>query len=330
MSIRNAVCERWNSEIIWGNPNSIMSTGQQIYFTPRGLDPNNAGGTSNLGAIAPTLKMAHLFYSKNGVPINEDKEWDYNNRFELKEAGEADKYNLIKGYRTAKLNFDREDRYYASLGFDGGNWYGQGKYDDKSTWNVQGKLGQPAGVINLEGYSVTGYYAKKLVHWQNIIQANGITTNWYSWPVIRLANLYLLYAEALNELNGPDDDVYHWIDLVRERAGLDGVVVSWTNHSNNPGKITTKEGMRSIIQQERSIELAFEGERFWDLRRWKLAQEELNGNIQGWDVQQKEAEAYYRPRILFERTFALRDYFWPIRENSILVNRNLKQNPGWD
>lgn len=329
MSIRNAICERWNSEVIWANPNSIMSSGQQVYFTPRGLDPNNAGGTSALGSVAPSLKMVHMFYSKNGIPINEDKEWDYNNRFELREAGEADKYNLIKGYTTVKLNFDREDRFYASLGFDGGNWYGQGKYDDKDTWNVKGKLGQPAGVINLEGYSVTGYYAKKLVHYQNIIQANSITTQWYPWPVIRLANLYLLYAEALNELNGPGDEVYHWIDLVRERAGLDGVVQSWTNYSNNPEKFATKEGMRSIIQQERSIELAFEGERYWDLRRWKLAQEELNGNIQGWDVQQKDTEVYYRPRVLFERTFALRDYFWPIRENSLLVNRNLKQNPGW-
>lgn len=329
MSIRNSVCEKWNSEVIWGNPNSLMSR-EQNYFTPRGLDPNNAGGTSGLGVLAPTLKMAHIFYSKNGVPINEDNEWDYNGRFNLKVVNESNQLNLIKNYTTAKLNFDREDRYYASLGFDGGVWYGQGKYDDKNTWNIQGKLGQPAGVINLQGYSVTGLYAKKLVHYMNIIQANTVVTQWYSWPVIRLADLYLLYAESLNELNGPSENVYYWLDLVRKRAGLKGVVESWTNYSNNPSKYTTKEGLREIIQQERGIELAFEGARYWDLRRWKLAQEELNGSIQGWDVQQKTAETYYRPVVLFERTFALRDYLWPIKENSILVNRKLQQNPGWD
>jgi hypothetical protein len=307
-----------------------MEAGQQRYFTPRGLDPNNAGGTSYLGVIAPTLKMAQMFYTKNGLPINEDKTWDYNGRFGLRTAGEADKYNLISGYTTAALNFDREDRFYASLGFDGGKWYGQGKYDDLNTWDVRGKLGQPAGVINLEGYSVTGYYPKKLVHYENIIQANDIVTEWYSWPVMRLSNLYLLYAEALNEANGPGDDVFRRIDMVRDRAGLKGVRESWVEFSkNNPDKPFSKEGLRAIIRQERSVELAFEGERYWDLRRWLAAQDELNANVQGWNVQQKEAEAYYRPATLFTQTFALRDYFWPIKERSLLVNRNLKQNPGW-
>jgi hypothetical protein len=106
--------------------------------------------------------------------------------------------------------------------------------------------------------------------------ANSVSVEWYSWPVMRLSNLYLLYAEALNELNGPGEEVYHWIDLVRTRAGLKGVVESWSNFSNKPDKFSTKENMRLIIQQERAIELAFEGERYWDLRRWLLAQEELN------------------------------------------------------
>jgi len=330
MSIRNAVCERWNNEVIWGNSNSRMGTTEQKRFTPRGLDPENAGGGSGMGCIAPTLKMVEMFYSENGVPINEDITWDYQDRYGLKVVGDDNKYDLIYGYTTAKLNFDREDRFYASLGFDGGNWYGQGKYDDLNTFNVKSKMGQPAGIINQEGYTVTGYVPKKLVNFENIIGISNITTTWYSWPVMRLSNLYLLYAESLNELNGPGSGVYYWVDQVRERAGLNGVVESWTNFSNQSNKFSTKEGMRKIIQQERSIELAFEGQRYWDLRRWKLALDELNGNIEGWDVQQEDPETYYVPTVLFNQTFSSKDYLWPLKENTILVNRNLVQNPGWE
>jgi hypothetical protein len=88
--------------------------------------------------------------------------------------------------------------------------------------------------------------------------------------------------------------------------------------------------MRSIIQQERMIELAFEGKRFWDLRRWKLAREVLhNQNIQGWDIEQEDANLYYRVRTLFTKTFNSSEYFWPIKEDNLIRNTNLIQNPGW-
>jgi hypothetical protein len=72
--------------------------------------------------------------------------------------------------------------------------------------------------------------------------------------------------------------VYNNIDVVRERAGLDGVQASWSAHSTNPSKPNTKEGLREIIHQERLIELAFEGHRFWDLRRWLKAHIYLNNS----------------------------------------------------
>src|SRR5690606_25993804 len=86
----------------------------------------------------------------NGVPIDEDKNYDYNGRFGLQMATESDKFNLKEGYTTAKLHFNRENRFYASLGFDGGIWYGQGKFDDKGDlFFVSSKQGQPAAAINL-------------------------------------------------------------------------------------------------------------------------------------------------------------------------------------
>src|SRR3546814_8247261 len=82
----------------------------------------------------------------------------------------------------------------------------------------------------------------------------------YAFPIIRLADLYLYYAEALNETKQtPDAEVYEYIDLIRARAGLEGVVYSWAAHSRIPNKPTTKESLRDIIHRERLIEMSFEG-----------------------------------------------------------------------
>lgn len=331
MSIRNSIAEKWNPEIIWGDPNSLADNIQRL--SQARIDPARRINQGPRSLLAPPLRIAELFYTKNGVPINEDKTWDYAGRYALKVAGDADSINLQKGYETVSLHFDRENRFYASLAFDGGTWYGQGRYDDRSPFVVQAKAGQTASRSNQSLYSVTGYWPKKLVHFQNIIlegSGQAYDVNPYPWPVLRLAELYLLYAEALNEWTGPDAEIYQWIDKVRHRAGLMPVETSWAQFSRNSGKPATQEGLRDIIQQERLIELAFEGHRYWDLRRWKLAREVFNNErIQGWDIAQSEAQFYYRIRTIFTKKFNTRDYFWPIAENNIIVNDQLVQNPGW-
>ena len=140
-----------------------------------------------------------------------------------------------------------------------------------------------------------------------------------------------MYAEALNEIkNAPDAEVYEWVDKIRERAGLKGVVESWAQHSNVPNKPQTKEGMREIIKRERLIELAFEGQRFFDLRRWKDAGTYLNEPIQGWDYTGQNVRDYYVVRTYFDdRNYTYKDYLWPIRLSSLIRNSNLVQNPGW-
>jgi hypothetical protein len=152
----------------------------------------------------------------------------------------------------------------------------------------------------------------------------------YPWPEMRLSDLYLLYSEALNEAQGPVADVYTYVNRIRARAGLPTVQDSWTNFSINPTRYTTKDGMRSIIQRERSLELCFEGHRFWDLLRWKTAGIELNGNVTGWTISENSPGLYYRERLIFSRHFVIpRDYLWPIKESDLLVNQNLVQNPNW-
>jgi hypothetical protein len=330
MGIRNSVTEKWNSEIIWANTNSMATEVQalaQAYVDPTRL--TNMGARS---VLSPTLKMAELFYTENGVPINEDHTWDYDGRYNVKTAATADRFNLQPGYETASLHFKRENRFYANLGFDGGVWYGQGRYDDKAPWLIKAKFNQHAGKKSIIGFSATGYFVKKLVNFQNIIEAGDAgpyTVKAYPWPVVRLADLYLLYAEALNEFSGPSGEAYKWINLVRERAGLKSVEESWTSYSRLSSKHTTKDGLRDIIQQERQIETAFEGNRYWDIMRWKKGRELFNQPVKGWDIDQDLAQNYYRVRTIFNRKFSTKDYFWPISENNLLINKKLVQNPGW-
>ena len=75
----------------------------------------------------------------------------------------------------------------------------------------------------------------------------------------------------------------------------------------------------------------FEGSRFWDLRRWKEAESQLNNKpLSGWAIDQESPEGYYNRQTLYmQRFIAPRDYLWPIKEQDIIVNPNLVQNPGW-
>ncbi|MBE8721991.1 RagB/SusD family nutrient uptake outer membrane protein [Sphingobacterium pedocola] len=331
MNIRNSFTERWNSEIVWANTQT-SSNSIQIISTPH-IDPRYLDNWILRGELSPPMKMAELFYSENGVPITEDKTWAYSDRFKLREATEQDELYIRRNFLTAGLHFDREPRFYANLGFDGGVWYGQGRYDDKEPDNLfflEGKAGQRNGSLLADRGTVTGYFIKKYIHYQNVIgEGTNYSVTWYPWPIIRLADVYLLYAEALNEYSGPSPEVFEYIDAVRARAGLEGVEQSWSDFSNQPSKPSTKDGLREIIRQERLIEFAFEGQRFWDLRRWKESAQVLNQPITGWDLKQEAAGAYYRSNVVFEQRFRTKDYFWPIKDSYIVVNRNLVQNLGW-
>jgi hypothetical protein len=228
------------------------------------------------------------------------------------------------GYQTTSLHFDREPRFYADMAFDGSKWY-----MENGTYNIQSKAGEHSGKKQVRDYSVTGYFTKKLVSPAMVATATSLVVESYPWPVMRLADLYLLYAEALNETGNPAAAL-PYLNLIRDRAGLKSVESSWSNYSSKPNKYTNVDGMRDIIRQERGIELAFEGSRFWDLRRWKTAARNLNQPIYGWNILQSTIEEYNSRVLLFNQSFnSPRDYFWPIGEYAIQVNPNLVQNKGW-
>ena len=328
-ALRSVVTERWNKELIWGSTQS-GSYSIQFNSSPRWYSylANPAGSNHS-----PTLKVAEEFYSKNGVPINEDKTWIYDNRYKLRTATPKEWLFIEPGQETAELNFDRELRYYAAISFDRGAWFGNGSPQTpaEKPWYIRNRKGDFASIFDISQFSVTGMYPKKLVNINNEVRdGQSYYAEIYAFPVIRLADLYLYYAEALNETKGsPDATVYSYVDKIRERAGLKGVVESWNTYSNLPSKPATKNGMREIIQRERLIELAFEGQRFWDLRRWMLAKKYENSPVQGWNVLKIDQREYYHVTTLYTQTFTERDYFWPIPEDETVKNPNLVQNIGW-
>jgi hypothetical protein len=324
LTIQGAFVDSWNPEQIWTlNP----QFGWQYMASPR----VTADAASNVFAVYSNLSVplaeSEVFYTSNGVPINEDKTWDYRNRYQIQNGDSAHFFYLKYGYPTAKGNFNREQRYYADVAFDGSIWFGSGNTDDNNA-NYINAVSGPAAPPDHQRYNATGYWAKKLVPYQTTFGQTSVQQG-YSWPFIRLTGLWLLYAECLNEVNGPTAEVYSYIDQVRARAGLQGVVTSWAQYSTNPGKPASKDGLRQIIHQERRIELAFEGQAGWDLRRWKELQSVLTSPIQGWNVFNKTVPGYYQVSLLYQPVFNLKNYMYPIQDYDLLTNPNLVQNLYW-
>jgi hypothetical protein len=325
---QTALTQRWdiNTELIW-SLNAVWH-GQE-YCIPRMTQRANQVDGDNPAYYAVPLSTTDLFYSGNGVPIEEDKTWDYANRYQLQVGDNANAPYIEQGYTTIKGHFKRETRFYASIGFDGGAWFGNGIFDGSKPHYVEAR-GQTslAGPKTLQKTNITGYWPKKLANYLTVYD-NGFTWTDFSMPMMRMGGLYLLYAEALNEVNGPTAEALTYIDRVRSRVGLSGVTDAWAQYSKDPGKPGTKDGLREIIHRERRIELCFEGQSGWDLRRWKELQTVLSAPLKGWSIYEEQVVNYYRAKNVEIPVFGTRDYLWPVSTNSLVVNSNLVQNPAW-
>jgi hypothetical protein len=333
---RATITDRFNEELIWG-VDQRWTGDLQAWCQPRWTGDHSALFNFTKKSHSPTLNMVEDFYTVHGVPINEDKTWGYNERYNLvtvnDQMADDHKYYIQENYTTAKLHTYREPRFYSSVGFDGGKWFSLESDDLENLPYINAKAGQISGKVGFEIYSITGYFTKKLVNYENVITINNAAIVGYTFPIIRLSDLYLMHAEAANEVKSvPDEEVYEYIQKVRRKAGLDvgsDLVSTWTLYSNKPNKPTTKEGMRDIIRQERRIELSFEGQRYWDLRRMKMAGDYFSKPIRGWNVNGADAAGFYQVKNIYFRDFLNKDYLWPISQNERLRNPNLIQSPGW-
>ncbi|MGV3509696.1 MAG: RagB/SusD family nutrient uptake outer membrane protein [Sphingobacteriaceae bacterium] len=164
----------------------------------------------------------------------------------------------------------------------------------------------------------TGYYTFKML-------GRDVVADWFNvktprtFPIIRYAEILLNFAEARNEyLTIPDQEVYDAVEAIRERAGL------------SPFQLPTglsQLQMREIIRNERRKELAFEGHRFFDVRRWKIAEEAEGRQMHGTEPVRTATGTTYNTIEVRKRSFTPRMYLWPIPQSEVGKSPELLQNP---
>lgn len=176
------------------------------------------------------------------------------------------------------------------------------------------------GVVNA---TKTGYYLRKYVDPEvNLLQGRGTV---HAWIIFRLAEIYLNYAEAMNEAYGPSDahgygmTALEAVNMIRRRRSVEMPAVPST---------VSQDELRQRIRNERRVELAFEGHRMFDVRRWMIAEETLGAPLKGVDIQQNSQSYIYTPKTVENRTFEAKMYFYPIPQTDLNIS-GWPQNPLW-
>lgn len=223
--------------------------------------------------------------------------------------------NTASGYveGSAAMWANRDARLEATVLYQGQEW-GSNR-DNPMIDVIAGHADNPAGNPNS---TPTGYYMRKYIP-ETILSSNHGGTAYRLWTFIRYAEILLNYAEALNEVNGDRATICSLLDQVRHRAGITGSVADRTD-------LGSQSAMRNFIHKERTIELAFEEQRPWDVRRWNVAVEALSRPIYGVEVYEdgrvvrKEAQ---------KRVFEEKMYLYPIPEAEVWKT-GIQNNPGWN
>ncbi len=256
------------------------------------LETNNAPISYDgaRGRTNPTQDLVDAFEMNNGKPITD----------------------ATSGYNPADPYRNRDPRFALNIIYNGLLWKGRA---------VQTYVGGADGLDKDINATRTGYYMRKFLSeaatWNQV--AN--TSVRRVWVVFRYAEILLNYAEALNEAQGPVTDVYRFVNQVRARTGVAMPAL--------PAGLT-KDQMRVRIQNERRIELCFEGHRFFDLRRWKLAEQFLNKSVFGMRITPNaNGTLSYQPFSVETRSFMPKNYLFPFSQNDINLQPALVQNPGY-
>lgn len=342
--LRYNIMEAGNPEILWAD-----SRGEGYYGMQNKSMPFCSASAWN--GVAPTLTMVKRFYTKNGLPIDQDPTYsqDY---YAVVTVSEEQKHQAAAGEQTLSINLDREPRYYAWIGFQGGfyevisaqsngayaNDASYRKYSDMSGYTSGklvcnflkgGNVSRYAEVSNprTNNYSPTGFLNKKGVDPANSVSTGLKTPYDYPWPIMRLAELYLSYAEACVETNDLTT-AKQYLNKVRERAGIPTVETSWEEIA----QVTLdQDKLREIVRQERQIEFYLENQNFWDLRRWKVAEKYFGVSAQGMDIAAATLQEFGTVKdVIFERKFnSPTQYLMPIPLSDVNKNTKLVNNPGY-
>ncbi len=305
-------------------------------------DKDDTPPSQMVGSANPTIEVVEKFYTAHGLPIENDKSWDYNNRYAMGVETDFRYQNVVVlNSEVLNLHLRREPRFYANIAFDGGIWRVGGEYQTMEPYKGGLNGWHSDRLTNRDYVNATGYWAKKFIHpTLNGSKFSKLAVHPSSpFPIIRMAELYLMQAEAWNEVEGVseadlEEKVYAPLNKVRERAGIPTVQDSWKIYSNIPEKLASQDGRREVIRQERQIELAFEGQYYWDMKRWMEAHKEFSKNYRGWNILGAQGSEFYNGfqgpiDVVKDNIFeAPRDYFWPLSSLEVL-NSNVVQNLGW-
>src|SRR6218665_237470 len=303
LSCRDVVLENWCPEVIFGRPVDENARGYEC--TPFHSGYN--GEVQGSGGLGATQKQVDAFFMANGKPITDPSSGYVATGTSQFRAPDDDKEREIFNQWV-----NREPRFYVSITYDNRKWLNKNTGEVVTRLHFKGNSGK--GISN--DFCPTGYVVRKgakVGNWRNGL---GVI------PLYRLANVYLDYVEALNEYKPGDPDILTYLNKIRERAGIPGY---------GQGGIAVpvgKEAMRKAIWQERQAELAFENVRFFDTRRWKIAEIEDNGDAYGCDIN-SPLPGFYRKTAFERRVFQRRHYFFPIPEVDVNTNPLLVQNTGW-
>lgn len=297
--------------------------------------------------VAPTWAMLNRFYTKNGLPWDEDPDYMSKDKLQVVNVDDAHIDEAKKGQQTIAFNLDREPRFYAWVAFQGGYYevlnrtnkpaYTQsnGKKDNTEaritcSFILGGNCSRGSASAPRPGnYSPSGYLNKKFVDPNISVGTDGVDLKGYPYPVIRLADLYLAYAECCIEVGSATDltNAKTYINKVRTRAGIPTVEDAW----GKIGVTLTQDKLRQIVRQERMNEFYLECQNFWDMRRWMLAEKYFGVKAQGLNIMGKNMTEFANLQTIdFERKFeAPTQYLLPIPLDDINKNPKLVNNPGY-
>jgi hypothetical protein len=274
------------------------------------VETNNApigyvsGTTTSRGRTSPTQELVDAFPTSKGLPITTDIKSPTN----------------LTGYDANSPYANRDPRLAQTVFYNGVSWLSR----PVETFN--GGRDRPGGIAV---QTKTGYYMRKFM--ADFSTGTTYANQSHNFPIFRYADVLLMFAEAKNEVDGPGssaDSVYTYLKAIRARANISA------GASNTFGLPTTAPSvaqMRAIIQNDRRIEMAFEEQRFWDIRRWKIAENVYNKPLHGIRITKSGTILNYQVETLnipFQ-FFAPRMYRYAIPYSEISKNTNLIQNEGY-
>lgn len=305
LSTRNVMTVDWNKEIIYALPEGGNSYHYDV--TPYHLgSPTEVRGA---GGLSATQEMVDAYFTSNGRSIDDPQSGYQTTGFSDFQAP----YDFTER-STYNQWTNREPRFYVGITYNRSLFFIRNYGDIITTTWYGGNSGRQAGSND---YAPTGYIVRK-----NLPLGDRRNNN-RSIPMFRLAEIYLDYAEALNEVEPGHADILKYVNLIRERAGIPQY-----GDVDLPAP-TGQEAVRTAIRKERRVELAFESVRYFDARRWKIAANAFSGPTHGLDINARDENDFYNVISFETRVFRPQDYLWPIPQDELNSNTSLIQNTDW-